>query len=126
MARVLLVTALLDGPGQLPVLLVDPGLAGQVIVCTCYVILLFGVMVYNTAQRTYRQLASPEDMLGRVTASMRWIQWGVAPLGALLASATATAMDLRTTILIGVVGLSLSVLFLYLSPLVTMARRRPV
>lgn len=126
MARVLLVTALLDGPGQLPVLLVDPGLAGQVIVCTCYVILLFGVMVYNTAQRTYRQLESPEDMLGRVTASMRWIQWGVAPLGALLAGATATAMDLRTTILIGVVGLSLSVLFLYLSPLVTMARRRPV
>ncbi|MEV2264936.1 MFS transporter [Streptomyces anulatus] len=123
MPRVLLVTALLDGPGQLPVLLVNPGLSGQIIVCTGYVILLFGVMVYNTAQRTYRQLESPEHMLGRVTASMRWIQWGVAPLGALLAGATATVVGLHTTILIGVLGLALSVLFLYLSPLVSMARR---
>ncbi|MFG2979182.1 MFS transporter [Streptomyces sp. NPDC048331] len=125
MPRVLLVTALLDGPGQLPVLLVNPGLGGQVIVCTCYVILLFGVMVYNTAQRTYRQLESPEHMLGRVTASIRWIQWSVAPLGALLAGVTATVIGLHATILLGVVGLTLSVLFLYFSPLLAMARRSP-
>lgn len=87
-------------------------------------ILLFGVMVYNTAQRTYRQLESPEHMLGRVTASIRWIQWSVAPLGALLAGVTATVIGLYATILLGVVGLTLSVLFLYLSPLLAMTRRR--
>ncbi|MFD9010873.1 hypothetical protein [Streptomyces sp. NPDC059552] len=62
---------------------------------------------------------------GPVTASIRWIQWSVAPLGALMAGVTANVIGLHATILLGVVGLTLSVLFLYLSPLLAMSLRRP-
>ncbi|WP_107469907.1 hypothetical protein [Streptomyces sp. 3211] len=52
---------------------------------------------------------------GPVTASNRWIRWSVAPLGALMAGVTANVIGLHATILLDVVGLTLSVLFLYLS-----------
>ncbi|MFF4096473.1 MFS transporter [Streptomyces sp. NPDC001834] len=117
MGKVLLVTALLDGPGQLPVLLVSPGLAGQIIVCSCYTFLLCGVMVYNSTQRTMRQLLCPPHLLGRMNSSVRWLQWGLAPLGAVFAGTSATLLGPSTTLLIGILGLVLSVLLLYFSPI---------
>ncbi|WP_158721242.1 hypothetical protein [Streptomyces sp. NRRL S-241] len=62
---------------------------------------------------------------GPVTAAIRWIRCSVAPLGALMAGVTANVIGLHATIRLGVVGLTPSVLFLCLSPLLAMARRRP-
>lgn len=44
----------------------------------------FCVLVYNIAQVTYRQRECPPELLGRMNASVRFIVWGVGPIGALL------------------------------------------
>ncbi|WP_433220667.1 MFS transporter [Microtetraspora malaysiensis] len=41
-----------------------------------------GGVLYNVAQASYRQAITPDHLLGRVTASTRFIAWGVMPFGA--------------------------------------------
>jgi MFS family permease len=44
-------------------------------------------VVFGVIARTYRQLVTPGELLGRVTATMRFVSWGVLPFGALAAGA---------------------------------------
>ncbi|GAA2393395.1 MFS transporter [Dactylosporangium salmoneum] len=44
-----------------------------------------GVVVMSVTMRTYRQLASPPDLLARVIATVRFVSWGAIPIGSLLA-----------------------------------------
>ncbi|MGW0118420.1 MFS transporter [Streptomyces sp. NPDC003327] len=52
---------------------------------------LFGVgasaVMYNVTQLSLRQQITPPELLGRVNATMRFLVWGMIPLGAALASA---------------------------------------
>jgi MFS family permease len=68
----------------------------------------FGVVLYNVTQVSLRQAITPERLQGRMNAVMRFIVWGVMPLGMLLGGALATAVDLRTAIWVGSVGAALS------------------
>jgi MFS family permease len=49
-----------------------------------------GVVVFSIGARTHRQVASPPELLSRVIATVRFVSWGVIPLGALLGGAVAT------------------------------------
>jgi predicted MFS family arabinose efflux permease len=66
----------------------------------------------NIIMATFRQAYAPPAMLGRVVASQRFVAYGSAPLGALLAGALATAISIRPAlwILLTVFALSGSVL----------------
>jgi MFS family permease len=66
-------------------------------------IILFGVagVIYNITQLSYRQAVTPERMLGRMNSVMRFIVWGVMPIGSLLGGALATKIGLRETMWIG-------------------------
>lgn len=44
----------------------------------------FCTLVYNIAQVSYRQRVCPPELLGRMNASVRFIVWGVIPIGSLL------------------------------------------
>jgi hypothetical protein len=68
---------------------------------------LFGLNVvgYNVAQRSLRQAITPERLLGRVNAAMRWLVWGTMPLGTLAGGAIATAFSLRTALWVGGIGM---------------------
>ncbi len=83
-------------------------------------ILGFGVVVYNVTQLSFRQAITPERLQGRMNSVMRFIVWGVMPLGTLLGGAIATAVDLRTAIWVGAVGQSLAFLPVLLSPVRTL------
>jgi MFS family permease len=83
-------------------------------------ILGFGVVVYNVTQLSFRQAITPERLQGRMNSVMRFIVWGVMPLGTLLGGALATAVDLRTAIWVGAVGQSLAFLPVLLSPVRTL------
>jgi hypothetical protein len=48
------------------------------------------VVVASIVTRTYRQTATPTDLLPRVMATVRVVSWGVIPIGALAAGAVAT------------------------------------
>lgn len=43
--------------------------------------LMFAVVVYNVAQLSFRQRICPPPLLGRMNASIRFVVWGVIPIG---------------------------------------------
>jgi MFS family permease len=93
-ARALLVTALTSGLAGLliPLTGTGPRLA-------CYTagsaVIAGGIVVGNIIGGTFRQAYCPPELLGRVTASMRFPAYGAIPLGALLAGTLGTALGVR-------------------------------
>ena len=79
-----------------------------------------GVPIYNITQVSFRQAITPERIQGRMNSVMRFIVWGVMPLGSLLGGALATWFGLRTAIWVGAIGMSLAVLPVLLSPVRTL------
>jgi hypothetical protein len=84
------------------------------------VLISIGVVVYNVTQVSFRQGLTPERLLGRMNATMRFLVWGTLPLGALLGGALSSWIGLRPTLLVAAVLGVLAVLPVYLSPLRTM------
>jgi MFS family permease len=75
-----------------------------------------GLPIYNVTQVSFRQAITPERLQGRMNSVMRFVVWGVIPLGSLAGGALATAIDLRAALWAGAVGMSLAFLPVLLSP----------
>lgn len=73
--------------------------------------------IYNAASISYRQRVCPPELLGRMTASVRWVIFGVMPVGALTGGLLGTWLGVRPTLWIAAVGVWASGLWLYASPL---------
>jgi uncharacterized membrane protein len=72
-----------------------------------------------------RQAITPDRLLGRMTATMRFLTVAAAPLGSFAGGALASAIGLRQTLLtIGVLGLALAAGAIAWSP-VRLHRRLP-
>ncbi len=68
----------------------------------------FGAILYGINYLALRQAITPDRLMGRMTATMRFLTVAVAPLGSLAGGALATAIGLRGTLLtVGVLGLAL-------------------
>jgi MFS family permease len=80
----------------------------------------FGGVIYNIAQVSFRQGLTPEALLGRMNATMRFLVWGTLPLGGFLGGVLGQAFGARTAVWIGAIGGSLAFLPVLLSPLRTM------
>lgn len=74
------------------------------------------VSVYFIAELSLRQSLVPHLLLGRVNASIQCITGGMAPTGALLAGIIAEYIGVRSTLLIGVIGVICAGLWILLSP----------
>lgn len=61
-------------------------------------------VIYNVNQVSLRQAITPERMLGRMNATMRFIVWGTIPVGALAGGFLGGTIGLQTTIWVGAVG----------------------
>jgi predicted MFS family arabinose efflux permease len=69
----------------------------------------FGAVLYGINYLALRQAITPDRLLGRMTATMRFFTVASAPLGSLVGGALATAIGLRGTLLtVGILGLALS------------------
>jgi predicted MFS family arabinose efflux permease len=77
----------------------------------------FSATVCNVSLMSYRQATCPPELLGRVSAAARWVNWGTLPLGGVVGGALATTIGVRTTLWVAVVGGCISGLWLYFSPL---------
>ena len=62
------------------------------------------VLVYNIAQVSFRQRICPPALLGRMNASIRFIVWGVMPIGGLVAGLLSTGIGVLPTIIVGCAG----------------------
>jgi MFS family permease len=80
--------------------------------------LFFGVgaIVYNVNQVGLRQAITPDRMLGRMNATMRFVVWGTLPIGALIGGALGEAIGLRATLWVAAGGGAFAVVPLLLSP----------
>ena len=77
----------------------------------------FGTILWGINYLALRQAITPDRLLGRMTATMRFFGVASAPLGSLVGGALATAVGLRPTLLtVGVLGLLLSVAAVIWSP----------
>jgi len=77
----------------------------------------FGGIVYNIGQLSYRQAITPDRLLGRMNATMRFMVWGTLPIGALIGGALGDYVGLRPTLWISAALGLISPLFLLASPL---------
>ncbi|MGI8857146.1 MAG: MFS transporter [Thermomicrobiales bacterium] len=84
----------------------------------------FGSPIYNINQVSLRQAITPDHLLGRMNATMRFLVWGTLPIGALIGGALGGAIGLRPTLVIGVIGQFSAFLWVFFSPVRTL-REQP-
>ena len=75
------------------------------------------IVVYNVTQVSFRQLLTPERLLGRMNATMRFLVWGTIPVGGFLGGVLGSTIGLRETLWVSVAGGALTFLPVFLSPL---------
>ncbi|WP_327591194.1 MFS transporter [Nonomuraea sp. NBC_00507] len=81
------------------------------------IMLSWSAALSNVGQITYRQTVTPEHLLGRVNASVRFMVWGAMPLGALLGGLVAQQIGVRQTLWVFLAGRVLTFVPLLFSPL---------
>ena len=109
-------TLILSTAGSSPFALLIP-LAGQGPRLACYVIGSFvvgvGITPCNIILTSFRQLYVPAAMLGRITASQRFLLFGTIPVGALLAGTLGTALGVRDALWVVLAAYTLSPALLF-------------
>lgn len=94
------------GPGVVLVL----ALAGTLVWAT-------GVVVRNVTAGAFRQAYCPPGMRGRVAMTIRFVSFGVWPVGSLLGGVLGTVVDIRTAMFILVIANVLTDVLLFIGPM---------
>ncbi|AXB43987.1 MFS transporter [Amycolatopsis albispora] len=115
-ARAIWLVPLLTWPAHLLVPLAAPGWRLGFAVAGL-ALFGYGVIVYNVAQVSYRQAICPDRLLGRMNASVRFVVWGVLPLGSLLGGVLGEFAGIRNTLWIAGALETLAVVWVLTSPL---------
>lgn len=82
-------------------------------------------MTFKITSVAHRQRLCPEPLLGRMTATFRFVVWGAMPVGAFVGGMLGQHFGARAALWTGALGELLAVVPLLLSPLRT-ARELPV
>jgi MFS family permease len=85
-----------------------------------YLVIWFCVSVNNITQVSFRQGLTPQRLLGRMNATMRFLVWGTTPLGALIGGVLGQLLGPRPTLWVAAIAGLIPVLPLLFSPLRTM------
>ena len=102
--------------GALLIPLTMPG-AGLLYFGVGILMVSFSATVYNVNQVSFRQRLCPDRLLGRMNATMRFVVWGVLPIGALIGGIMGAVFGLRTTLWIGALGQAVAGIWLLASPM---------
>ncbi|MEV0234018.1 MFS transporter [Nonomuraea sp. NPDC050786] len=115
-ARALIVAGFVSLAGALVVPL-GTGWEAFVAFAAGNVVFSAGVVVLSVVTRTYRQMASPPELLPRVMATVRFVSWGAIPIGGLIAGVIAGVVSSRVTLMTFVVAAACIPLVLLASPI---------
>ena len=88
-----------------------PGIAIPVIILA-QALWAFAVVVYVVNAASLRQIITPAHLQGRAAASLRFVSWGIAPLGFLLGGILGEWIGLRETLFAAALGPALSVVWI--------------
>ncbi|MEV0827389.1 MFS transporter [Nonomuraea rubra] len=105
---------------QLPALATGPGWRLLIFPVASALAVVAGV-IFNVAQLSYRQRITPEHLLGRVNASMRFLMWGTTPLGGLAGGVLGEWLGGYGVFAVGVALLGLSYLAIVTTPAIRRA-----
>jgi MFS family permease len=72
--------------------------------------------IYNINQVSLRQAITPDHLLGRMNATMRFLVWGTLPIGGLIGGTLGSIIGLRPTLIVGVIIQSSAFLWTFFSP----------
>ena len=110
------IVGIAGGAGALLIPLTMPG-AGLLLFGAGMFIVSFSAVVYNVNQVSFRQRLCPDRLLGRMNATMRFVVWGVLPIGALIGGVLGSVAGLRPTLWIGAAGEAVAGIWLLVSPM---------
>jgi MFS family permease len=74
-------------------------------------------MVFNLNQLSLRQAITPERLMGRMNAVVRFMYWGTMPAGAAAGGALASVIGVRETLFVGAIGGAVAMTPLFASSL---------
>lgn len=83
----------------------------------------FARPTFNVNQLSLRQAITPDRLQGRVNATMRFVMWGVTPVGALMGGIAASAFGMVPVLLVAALGVLSATLALVLSPVASLQRQ---
>ncbi|SOD59512.1 Predicted arabinose efflux permease, MFS family [Streptomyces zhaozhouensis] len=112
---VMLLVGAMHGSGALTV-------AGLVVINFLYAAF---AQTFNVALMAVRQAITPDEIQGRVVATIRFLGVGLAPLGSALGGVLGGAAGLRASLLVAAGGMCLAPLVLLISPLARLGRELP-
>lgn len=78
-----------------------------------------GTSLSSVVALTLRQVRTPDHMLGRVNATVRWISYGVVAIGAGLGGLAGETLGTRAGMAVGCAGVALTAVWVAASPLRT-------
>jgi predicted MFS family arabinose efflux permease len=81
--------------------------------------------VFNITQLSLRQAITPDRLQGRVNATMRFMMWGVTPVGALAGGLLGTAIGLRPALLVAAIGVLAAFAWVAFSAVATLREQPP-
>ena len=114
-----MLTVTLAMGNTVPLLAVFAGAAGSwaaALLGAVFLVVGLGVGVANSHAITVRQLATPDQLRGRVNSAYRLISWGAIPVGASLGGVAAAALGAWTAMVIGGLGVAAATLWVLSSP----------
>ena len=100
--------------------LTDAGIPAAVTLVVGGGLASFAIVVYNVTQVSFRQRLCPPPLLGRMNASVRFIVFGMMPLGGLLGGFLGTHIGPVPTLWVAVGGALVAALPVVISPLIRM------
>ena len=118
--RTIPLSVLLCVPAGIFLPLAGPVFPPMVALVASSLLLTFSVVVYNVTQVSFRQRLCPRPLLGRMNASIRFLVWGVMPIGSLVGGLLGQAYGARAVFWVGLVGTALAALPVLFSPLIGM------
>jgi MFS family permease len=108
------------GPMLLIPFVTGPSLTAVPLLSGASLLSAIGGQISGITALSLRQYLTPDRMLGRTNATMRFVSWSGAPLAALFAGWAAEMVGLRLSLLIAAVFMLLSVLPLVLTAIRTL------
>ncbi|MET8360527.1 MFS transporter [Micromonospora sp. NPDC005171] len=85
-----------------------------------YLLMMAKASIDNVLLVSFRQTITPDRMLGRMNATMRFVLSGALPIGSVLAGFVGEYVSLRAALWCGTVGMAVAWVPIFLSPLRTM------